>query len=112
MHEMSITQSIVETVEERIPDARVVRVRLTIGRLSGVSVPALRFCFGPVTEGTGLEGAELLIDEPAGRLHCRTCGEEFTSDDVLAVCACGGLDLDVVSGQELLIQSVEVLDHV
>ena len=112
MHEMAITQSIVESVEDRIPDAQVVRVRLTIGKLSGVSVPALRFCFGPVTEGTALEGAELLIDEPAGRLRCRSCGEEFASDDLLAVCTCGGLDLDVVAGQELLIQSVEVLDHV
>lgn len=112
MHEMAITQSIVESVEERIPDARVVRVRLVIGKLSGVSVPALRFCFGPVTEGTGLENAELLIEEPAGRLRCRGCGAEFASDDLLAVCACGGLDLDVVAGRELLIRSVEVQSHV
>lgn len=112
MHELAITQSIVESVAERLPDAQVVRVRLVIGKLSGVSVPSLRFCFGPVTEGTGLEGAELLIDEPGGRLRCRGCENEFAGDDLLAICACGGLELEVVAGRELLIRSVEVRDRV
>ena len=112
MHELAITQSIVESVTDRLPDAQVTCVRLTIGRLSGVSVPSVRFCFGPVTEGTGLAGAELLVDEPEGRLRCRACGGEFPSDDLLAACACGSVDLDVIAGQELLIRAVEVRDHV
>ena len=112
MHELAIIQSIVESVTDRLPDAQVTRVRLTIGRLSGVSVQSVQFCFGPVTEGTGLAGAELLVDEPAGMMHCRACGREFPSDDLLAVCACGSVDLDVIAGQELLIRAVEVRDHV
>lgn len=112
MHELAITQSIVESVTQRLPDAQVVRVRLVIGKLSGVSVPSVRFCFGPAAEGTGLAGAELLIDEPEGWMRCRDCAAEFASDDLLAVCGCGSMNLDVIAGQELLICTVEVRGHV
>ncbi|OLT16426.1 hypothetical protein BJF78_14160 [Pseudonocardia sp. CNS-139] len=67
MHELSITQSVVSAVAERLPDAQVRRVRLEIGQLSGLVPDAVRFCFDLVAEGTVCEGAELEIDErPAG----------------------------------------------
>ncbi|MBS2961500.1 hydrogenase maturation nickel metallochaperone HypA [Actinocrinis puniceicyclus] len=112
MHELAITESIVESVTQRLPDARVVCVRLAIGRLSGVSVPSVEFCFGPATEDTGLAGARLVVDEPAGRMRCRACAAEFASDDLFAVCDCGSMDVDVIAGQELLIRAVEVRGHV
>ena len=70
MHELSIAQSIVEMVGERAGDARVHRLTLVIGRLSGVMPDALRFCFDVCTEGTVLEGAVLEIIEPSGRGRC------------------------------------------
>jgi hydrogenase nickel incorporation protein HypA/HybF len=112
VHELAITQSIVEAVTQRLPDAEVTCVRLAIGRLSGVSVPSVEFCFGPVTEGTALAGAELLVERPGGRMRCRSCGGEFASDDLLAVCGCGSAELDVIAGRELLIRAVEVRNHV
>ena len=36
MHELSITQSVVDAVTRRMGDARVRRVRLEVGRLSGL----------------------------------------------------------------------------
>ena len=50
-------------------DAPVRRVRLEIGRLSGVVPDAVRFCFDLVAAGTTLEGAVLEIDEPGGRVR-------------------------------------------
>lgn len=112
MHELAITESIVRDVTQRLPDAQVVHVHLVIGKLSGVSVPSVRFCFGPVTEGTALAGARLSVDEPDGRMRCRACAAEFPSGDLLAVCGCGSMDVDVIAGQELLIRAVEVRGHV
>lgn len=112
MHELAITQSIVEAVTQRLPDAQVTRVCLVIGKLSGVSVPSVEFCFGPTTEGTALAGAELHVEQTGGRVRCRRCGDEFPCDDLLAVCACGSVELEVIAGQELLIRSVEVRNHV
>lgn len=108
MHELSITQSIVAAVAERLPDARVVGVRLEIGMLSGVVVDSVRFCFDLVTEGTNLEGARLRVDQPAGRFRCRRCAAEFGHDFPIATCACGSTDVAVLAGQELRIKSVEV----
>ncbi|HJQ46685.1 MAG TPA: hydrogenase maturation nickel metallochaperone HypA [Amycolatopsis sp.] len=109
MHELSITQSIVDAIVERMDGATVTAVRLEIGRLSGVVPDSVRFCFDVVCAGTTLEGARLDIDEPGGRARCRSCAEEFTMDDLIPLCPCGSADIEVLSGKELRIRSVEVV---
>lgn len=108
MHELSIAQSVVEAVTERADGRKVISVRLQVGRLSGVVPDALRFSFDIVTEGTSAAGAALLIDEPGGRASCRSCGSDFELADPLLLCPCGSADVEVVSGRELLISSMEV----
>ncbi|SFP69034.1 hydrogenase maturation nickel metallochaperone HypA [Amycolatopsis rubida] len=112
MHEMAITQSVVDAVVDRLGDARVCRVRLEIGRLSGVVPDSVRFCFDVLCAGTSLDGAELDIDEPPGRARCRSCGGEFGLDDPILLCPCGSADAEVLAGRELRIMSVEVASHV
>lgn len=109
MHELSITQSVVDAVAEHTDGAPVSSVHLRIGKLSGVVPDALRFCFELVTEGTGLHGATLVIDEPAGAGHCRTCGIDLELSDLILLCPCGSADVDVTSGRELTVQSIEVV---
>jgi hydrogenase nickel incorporation protein HypA/HybF len=108
VHELSITQSVVDAVRERLGDQQVVSVRLEVGRLSGIEADAVRFCFELVTSRTTLEGARLDIDEPQGRAHCRSCGLDFEVSDLILLCSCGSADVGVTSGRELLIRSVEV----
>ena len=108
MHELGITQEVVALADEAAAGRRVTRVVLEIGKLSGVLPDAVRFCFDLVTAGTSLDGAELEIDEPHGRVACRGCGTEFDSDEVLALCPCGSADVDLLRGRELRIRSVEV----
>ena len=52
MHELSITQSVVDAVTRRMGDARVRRVRLEVGRLSGRVPDAVQFCFEVLAAGT------------------------------------------------------------
>jgi hydrogenase nickel incorporation protein HypA/HybF len=108
MHEVSLMASVVEAIEARTRPARVVRVRLEVGRLSGVVSDALRFCFDACTRETTLEGADLEIREVPGRVRCRECGGELAIESFLDLCVCGSAALDVLAGQELRIQSVEV----
>lgn len=108
MHELSIAESVVETITERTGDRAVRRVRLEVGRLSGVSADSLRFCFDVAAAGTGVDGAQLVIDEPPGRADCVTCGEQFLVEDRILLCACGSSDVRVLEGEELRIVSVEV----
>jgi hydrogenase nickel incorporation protein HypA/HybF len=106
MHELSITQSVVDAVTDRTGNAVVVSVRLRVGRLSGVMPDSMRFCFELVTVGTPLEGARLEIDRPDGLGHCRTCGSEFALPDPVLLCHCGSADVEVLAGRELAVASV------
>ena len=61
MHEMSIAESILETVqaESERQKARVVKIGLRIGELSGVNAECLRFALDVLTESAlGLEVEE------------------------------------------------------
>ena len=107
MHELAIAESVVDTVTQRLPGAKVTCVRLEIGALSGVVADSVRFCFDLVTEGTNLEGARLEITEVAGRCHCPVCGADFEPDGPITLCPCGSIQIEVLSGQELKIASVQ-----
>ena len=109
MHEMAITQSVVDAVCTRMGDTPVRRVSLEIGRLSGVVPDSVRFCFDLITAGTTLEGAELEILQPSGQARCRDCGAEFAMNDLLMLCDCGSANRELLAGEELRIREVEVL---
>jgi hydrogenase nickel incorporation protein HypA/HybF len=109
MHELSLTQAVVDTVAERFGATRVVAVSLEIGKLSGVVVDSIRFCFDLVAEGTTLTGARLEIVEPSGRARCHSCSHTFDVDDPIVLCpSCDGANVEVLSGRELRILSVEL----
>lgn len=108
MHELAITQSIVDAVLDQTGDRRVTAVRLRVGRLAGVVPDALEFCFDLVSAGSRLEGARLEIEEPAGEAHCRSCGDDFHLPDLILLCPCGSADVEVLAGRELMLCSVEV----
>jgi hydrogenase nickel incorporation protein HypA/HybF len=108
MHELAITESLVEAISDRFGSVRILRVQLEIGKLSGVMPDALRFCFDLSTEGTPLANARLEIVETPGRARCVTCGIEATFDDPIALCACGSANLEFLSGRELKIREVEM----
>ena len=108
MHELGVTQQIVELVLERAGAARVTKVVVEIGKLSAVLPDAVRFCFELCCEGTPLAGAALEIVEPPGRGRCRACGGEVLLERPFGRCACGSSDLDWISGEELRIRAMEV----
>lgn len=108
MHELAVTQSIVDAVAERFEGVKVSGVRLEIGKLSGVVPDAVRFCFDLVAEGTTLAGARLDIDEPPGRALCGNCGREFALEVPIPLCHCGSAGVRIIAGDQLRILSVEV----
>ena len=109
MHELAITESVVAAVSEQVGAARVTRVQLRIGKLSGVVPESVRFCFDVCTQGTVLAGAQLDIVETPGRAHCRDCDTDVELDSPIALCGCGSANLQFLSGKELRITEVEVV---
>jgi hydrogenase nickel incorporation protein HypA/HybF len=108
MHELAITQSVVDTVCEHAAGRRVRSVRVQVGALCAVVPDAMQFCFGLVAEGTVADGARLDLDLEPGSARCRTCGAEFGLSDPILLCPCGSADVEVLTGRDLKILTMEV----
>lgn len=109
MHELTLCQAIVDQAVERAAPARVVRVRLKIGRLSAVVHDAMRFCFDLCTVDTLAAGAILEIIEVPGRGRCRVCSTEVEMSGPVGSCPCGSVDLEWLSGDDVLLSEIEVV---
>lgn len=108
MHELSVTESVISAVSDKVGDRKVESVTLAVGRLSGIVAESVYFYFDLCTEGTPLEGAKLEIIDIPGRAYCRACGSESELIDMIALCPCGSADLEILGGEELTIKQVEV----
>ncbi|AFM16900.1 Zn finger protein HypA/HybF (possibly regulating hydrogenase expression) [Mycolicibacterium chubuense NBB4] len=108
MHEMALTQSVVDAVCEHAAGRRVHSVKLEIGALCAVVPESMEFCFDLATEGTVADGAHLDIAVTPGAAHCRSCGAAFEMADLILLCPCGSADVEVLAGRELKILSMEV----
>ena len=100
MHEMAITQSVVDAVCEHAAGRRVHSVKLEVGALCAVVPDAMTFCFELATEGTVADGASLEVDMRPGEARCRTCGAGFELNDLILLCPCGSADVDVLAGRD------------
>ena len=109
MHELSIAEAVVD-IGVRHADGRPVKaVELRVGHLRQVVPSALEFAFELVAQGTALEGAELKMETVPATGLCRTCGEQTSLPDFPLCCRhCGGFDVEVTSGEELLVDSLEL----
>jgi len=108
MHELALTQSIVEMVAEHAQGRTVKRVTLEVGKLTCVMPEALRFCFDLVAAGTAIDGAMLDIREIEGRARCVSCGVEFVQNTLYTTCPCGARYFARIAGEELRIKEYEL----
>jgi hydrogenase nickel incorporation protein HypA/HybF len=115
MHELSIAQNIVEIIQEYVPSnglPLVKNVKLKIGELAGVVPDSLEFCFDAITEQTPMRNAVLVVERVPFVVECRKCGMASTNDVGTFFCAvCGSDETRMISGNELLVTAIEVLDE-
>ncbi|HST54377.1 MAG TPA: hydrogenase maturation nickel metallochaperone HypA [Solirubrobacteraceae bacterium] len=109
MHELSIAAAIVDVAARHAAGRRVVRVEVKVGHLRQVVPDSLHFAFDLVAQGTALDGAELAIEHVPAAGCCRDCGERTVLDGFPLCCAqCGSLDVEVLQGEELLVDALEL----
>jgi hydrogenase nickel incorporation protein HypA/HybF len=115
MHELSIAQGILEIAEQYLPPGNnpvVKSVKVKVGAMSGVVPDSLEFCFSAITTGTRLQGAVLEIDHVELTARCKSCSTVFRVDDRMFVCpACNGTDVMIMTGHELQVTELELLDE-
>lgn len=111
MHELAVCQSIVAQVEQiaRERNSRVHSITLRIGPLSGVETELLQHAYPLASAGTRSAAAALIIESLPVRVRCRGCGRETQARPNRLVCShCHDWQTDLLSGDELLLASVEL----
>ena len=115
MHELSIAQGIMEIVEQYLPPGEaptVKSVKVKVGELSGVVADSLEFCFQAISAGSRLQGAVLDIEQVPITADCSACRNHFRVLDSSFFCpVCGSGDIAIVSGRELTVTELELLDE-
>ncbi|HXE94865.1 MAG TPA: hydrogenase maturation nickel metallochaperone HypA [Dongiaceae bacterium] len=111
MHEMSITQGIIELCLEHAGKRRILSLEVEIGELSSVVPEAIEFCFEACSRETLLEGAQLVIIRIPGVGQCLECGRETPLTELYGSCRhCGSNRVTILAGEELRVREIEVED--
>lgn len=109
MHELALCEAIATTARDHAEGGTLERVQVRIGYLRQVVPDALTFSWELLVAGTDLDGCALDIDHVAATVACRSCGERTTlALPILACEACGGVDVELLTGEEFLIASLDV----
>ena len=112
MHEMPITQSLLEIALRHAEEAgaqRITRLNIVIGQLSSVVDDSVQFYWDIISQGTIAAGAELSFERIPASLRCLDCGHAFPLDSQDYVCAaCNSQRVVVVGGDDFRLDSIEV----
>jgi len=112
MHELAICRSLMNQVESLALEHRaqcVTAIVVAIGPLSGVEAQLLKNAYPLATAGTVAQQAELIIENLPIRVKCNICNSESDALPNKLICnKCGDWRTTLVSGDELLLMSVEL----
>ena len=112
MHELSICQSLMTQVESIALEHKaqnVTSITVAVGALSGVDAELLKNAYPIASAGTVAENAELIVETLPVRVKCSQCGSESDATPNKLICKeCGDWRTTLVSGDELMLMSVEL----
>lgn len=112
MHELAVTESILEIVDRHARQAnasRVTDVYLVIGQLSSIVDDSIQFYWEMIAQNTLCATSRLHFERIPARLECQDCSEIFHLVEMLSPCPkCGSNRLKILSGEEFRVDSIEV----
>jgi hydrogenase nickel incorporation protein HypA/HybF len=110
VHELSICASIADIATRHAAGRPVGVINVRVGQLRQIVPDTLVYCWGLLCEETSLAGSRIIVETVPARIRCRSC--ERTADvgdlPVFACAGCGGIDVEIVAGEEFLITSLEL----
>jgi len=112
MHELSVTESVLEIAEKHARSsnaALVTRVNLVIGQLSSIVDDSVQFYWDIITEGSLCAGSRLSFQRKPALFRCHNCGTEYGLNSEKAGCPqCESIFNELVSGEEFYVDSIEI----
>lgn len=112
MHELAVTESILEIALKHAEQAEATQVTdlyIVIGQLSSIVDDSVQFYWDMITDGTLCSGSKLHFQRVPAEMTCLSCGNSYTLQSELTVCpACGSAQVKVVSGEQFYLDSIEI----
>lgn len=110
MHELGLCTSIVDAIERRAGERPVTHVRVRVGKLHHVHPEAFEQSFMIAAMGTVAQDAAAELILLPVRAGCSSCDASWDCDEVPVVCpACGSMEIELLGGEELMLESIEYL---
>lgn len=110
VHEYSIVASLIDRVQQEAEAhaaARVHRLHVKIGELSGVELDLLKTAFDTFRERTICDGAELSIETVTPVWSCPGCSRDIERGSILRCETCGR-PARLVRGDEIILERIEM----
>lgn len=113
MHETDMTRALIQTLQiwwQAQPGSpRIERVHLQVGQFTCVEPASLQFAYRVQTQGTLLEGSQLLIEEIPLVAFCQPCQRTYRPDMGTAYSCptCHAPMEEIRSGRELKIAAID-----
>lgn len=112
MHELPVTESILEIVLRHASKAEARRVNsiyLVIGQLSSIVDDSIQFYWDMISQGTIAEGATLHFHRIPAQMECKSCGQRYSpGQDDLGCPQCRSIDVRVVAGEEFFVEAIDI----
>ncbi|MEJ2012573.1 MAG: hydrogenase maturation nickel metallochaperone HypA [Anaerolineales bacterium] len=112
MHELPVTESILEIAlrhAQAAQAARVTDIYLVIGQLASIVDDSVQFYWDMISADTIAAGAQLHFKRIPAEMLCLDCGKGYQpGEGELACPVCGGRHVKVVSGEEFRMEAIEV----
>jgi hydrogenase nickel incorporation protein HypA/HybF len=116
MHELAVTESLLQVVLRRARESgaeKVLSISVRIGGLSDLVNEWVQRYFDHLSRGTIAEGAVIRIERIPATFRCQGCGHVSPADprtrEAVRCPLCSSIELDLVSGRECLVQQIEVI---
>jgi hydrogenase nickel incorporation protein HypA/HybF len=110
MHELSICQSILKTIEVELDNkdlANVREIHLKVGVLSNIDAELLKYVFEFTKADSSFQKAELYVEVVDILATCEKCVKSFKVENYKFVCPeCGAPLSNITEGNELLINKI------
>lgn len=112
MHELAVTQSILNIVLDyagKANAAKVTRIYLVIGELSSIVDESVQFYWEIIAKNTPAEQAELIFRRISASLECLDCSTVYQLDGNAIYCpSCGSARIKILSGEEFYLEAIDV----
>jgi hydrogenase nickel incorporation protein HypA/HybF len=112
MHELSVTESILEISLRHAKNAnakRITNLYLVIGQLASIVDDSVQFYWDIISQDTIADGSKLHFKRIPATLVCQVCDHQYTpGNDGFSCPQCKSEKIKVISGEEFFMEAIDV----